>query len=264
MSENIDIQALSVAFQIIDALAKSKDPMSVSEIGRALAMTAPRAWRYVNSLENLGVIETKPHWKGYSLGWKLRQLGQNSINRINPHEAAYYYLDRLKDQLLETVYLSVPSGDGASVIMSFDGGDGTYVSIHVSPGAYFHPTSTPSGRLILAFSSEEKLQRVISKGLSVEGPDPIHDVDSLVRRLELIRSRKYDVAIGTSAKMRHGKINLNSVVAPVFDKDNKICAVVGVLTGMGENDIVSEEFLTPVLHCAKEISKSLGSSFFME
>lgn len=262
-STQVEIQALAVAAQILDLLAEQGREVSVAEIARVLDMTPPRAWRYINSLEALGMVETRGRGRGYSLGWKLIQLGFRAAERANLNEVAFGPLATLRDTLRETVYLAVPYADGASVVMSLHGGDGTQVSLHVAPGAYFRAHSTASGRVLLAFSSEERIRQVLSQKLSSEGPDPITDPRKLERRLRQIRERFYDTAETEGARRTTGTVFAHGLSVPVFDHTRRAVAVVGILTGIrGVEAITADHILKPVQQCAAQISRALGSTIW--
>lgn len=259
-SDTVEIQALAVAGKILDLLAEQRREVPVAEIARALDMTPPRAWRYINSMEALGMVETRDGARGYGLGWKLIQLGQRAVERANLNKVAYGPLADLRDTLRETVYLAVPYATGASVIMSINGGDGTHVSLHVSPGAYFTLNSSASGRVLLAFASKEKIRQALAGELLNEGPDPITTAEALDARLEEIRRQFYDTAETEGAKRTTGTVFANGLAAPIFDHSGLAVATVGILTGIrGKEAISADHILRPVHKCASAISRALGS-----
>jgi IclR family acetate operon transcriptional repressor len=260
-SDSVEIQALAVVNQILEVLAESRTEVPVADLARALQMTPPRVWRYIHSMEALGMVETRSGARGYVLGWKLIRLGQKAAERANLNEVAFGPVTNLRDTLRETVYLAVPYNSGASVIMSLDGGDGTHVSLHVSAGAFFPSNSTSSGRVILAFASEEKLKHCLVQPLGSAGPDPITDAEQLRERLAQIRACFFDTAQTEGARRTSGTVFVNSISAPVFDHSNNAVAVVGVLTGLrGREAVSADPIRLPLFDCAATISRALGSN----
>lgn len=262
-SPAVEIQALAVAGQILDYLADAGGRRSAAEIARALGMTPPRVWRHLNSLEALGFVEGGAD-RGFVLGGRLARLGQRAIDGIELTETAHSPMTELRDALAESVYLAVPGADGATVVISLDSGGP--ISLHLALGVVFGWHSSASGRLLLAFSSEERRRRILDGGaLNADGHHPITDRQELTSRLETIRDRFYDTAETAQVPRTSGVMHLNAIAAPVFDHSNGVVAAIGVLTGLAGDEAISAPAIKDHLfRCAAKISESLGSTRWVE
>lgn len=258
--DGVEIQALAVAVQILDLLASQRKRVSAAEIARCLNMTPPRVWRHLKSMQALGLVDTRTGERGFVLGGRLVQLGHCAADQINVSEAAHPHLVELRDTLAETVYLVVPYKYGGTVVLSLDGE--AQVSLHLSVGTYFPGHASASGRVLLAFSSAERIRRFLQTDLSVDAvPNPIFDRTELSDRYERIRQRFFDTAQSEHAMLTSGTVFVNGIAAPIFDHGNNIAAAVGVLTGIrGEDRVSAPEIKTPLFRCAAAVSAALGAT----
>lgn len=262
--EGVEIQALAVAIKILDLVASTRSKLSAADIARALNMTPPRVWRHLKSMQSLGLLEIRPGERGFVLGGKLVQYGQRAVDHMNIADMAYRHLEALRDARGESVYLAVPHREGGIVVSSLNGVDA--ISLHLAIGTYFPGHGSASGRVLMAFSSPERIQRFLALGIPTDrSPDPIMDPKQLAARFELIRERFFDAAQTEHARPTLGGIFINGIAAPVFNHRGEIAAAVGILTGLrGMQEVAAANVLEPLFACAAAISSALGSTRWTE
>lgn len=260
--ESIDIQALAVACDILDAIQRSESRVSAAQIARELGMTPPRAGRYLNSMQSLGLIDTLPGERGYSLGWKLIQLGQSAIDKMHLTEIAHAEAEQLRNSLQDSVYVSVPRQTGASVIIFLRGR--SPVALHIPLGMFYEGHSSASGRVIMAFSEPSQRELLLQRPLdSAAFPEPIVDKAELESRYALIRQRMYDVAY--SVVRHHGEAQqfVTGIAAPLFSLRNQIAGSIGIISGfVGPDDLQSSEIVMKLCESAEKISRALGGTYW--
>lgn len=260
---NVEIQALAVAGEILEYLADAGGRRSAAEIARALGMTPPRVWRHLNSLEALGFVDGGAD-RGFILGGRLARLGQRAVDSIELTEIAHSHMAELRDALVESVYLAVPGSGGGTVVISLDAGGP--ISLHLALGVVFQWHASASGRVLLAFSSEERRKQLLDNGpLDADGHDPITDRKELASRIDLVRDRFFDTAETAQVPRTTGIMHLNAIAAPVFDHTNEIVGAVGVLTGIAGDEAISAPVVRePLFRCVGNISEALGSTRWAE
>lgn len=249
-----EIQTLAIAMKILEMLAEGRNEIKAAQIARELAMTPPRTWRHLRTMQRLGLVDQSPVTGAFRLSWRLVQLGQRAAAQYSVTDVAHQFLLELRDQLNLTVYLTLPFKEGAVVAQCLPGG--MQLSLVMHPGTYFPFHAAASSRVLLAFSSPERQTQLLSLPLSADAePDPITSKRELKDRLELIRDRFYDVAINKSP------FTVEGISAPVFDHNNDVVATVGLLAGIERVDQKG-----PVSHadaligCAMRVSSALGST----
>lgn len=249
-----EIQALSIAVKILEILATERKELKAASIARDLAMTPPRTWRHLRTMQSLGLVEQSEGTGAFRLGWRLVQLGQSAASQYSVTDVAHPYLVELRDQLNLTTYMTLPYRDGAVVAQCIPGG--TQLSIMLHPGTFFPFHAGASSRVLLAFSSAERQAQVLSGPLPADSePDPITTQSKLKTRLESIRKRFYDMAVNSSP------YRLTGISAPVFDHNNDVVATVGLLSGLKnpDDDSVADQAKL-VCVCARRVSNALGST----
>lgn len=249
-----EIQALSIAVKILEILATERKELKAASIARTLAMTPPRAWRHLRTMQSLGLVEQSDSTGAFRLGWRLVQLGQSAATQYSVTEVAHPYLVELRDELNLTTYLTVPFQDGAVVAHCIPGG--TLLSVLLHPGTFFPFHAGASSRVLLAFSSAERQAQILSRPLPADSaPDPITAQSDLKARLEVIRKRFYDIAVNSAP------YGLTGISAPVFDHNNDVVATVGLLSGLNPTGSESiEKQAELACACAQKVSNALGST----
>jgi DNA-binding IclR family transcriptional regulator len=253
-SAGSEIQTLTIAVKILDMLASGRRELKAASIARELAMTPPRTWRHLRTMQSMGLVDQSASTGAFRLGWKLVQLGQSAAAQSSLTEIAHSHMLALRDQLELTVYLALPFKDGAVVAQCLPGGH--MLSLVLHPGTFFACHAGASSRVILAFSSPQRQARLLAQPLSAEAsPDPIVGKRQLKTRLAAIRERYYEVAMGSSV------LKIAGIAAPIFDHNNDVVAAVGLLT-----DVERHHGQPPLAHaaalkrCAARISSALGAS----
>ena len=97
---------------------------------------------------------------------------------------------RLAEDVGETTYLSTADGLDVVVVASVEGSHAVRVrGLHVGFRGSLHARG--SGKLILAYADEERIEQYLAGGLEPRTPRTIVDPDALLRELAAIRARGY-------------------------------------------------------------------------
>lgn len=258
----MDIQALAVATEILEVIQRSETRISAAQIARELQMTPPRVGRYLSTMQSLGLIETLPGERGYSLGWKLIRLGQSAIDKISLTEVAHADAEQLRNTIQDGVYVTIPYKTGANVIIFLRGR--SPVALHIPLGMYYEGHASASGRVTMAFAEETRRTEFLSGFLDSETyPDPICDPLVLNNRYVLIRERMYDVAFSISRHQGTYQQIVTGIAAPIFSINNNIAGTIGIMSSfVGPEEIQSKEVIHKLCTTAANISRSLGGTLW--
>lgn len=97
------------ALQILDCLCEAGEPLSVSDIGRAMSVSRSTVYRILGTLESYGYVAESPSApEKIQLGPKVLALAGSYLGRLELRELARPHLLRLRDLSQETVDLAVP------------------------------------------------------------------------------------------------------------------------------------------------------------
>lgn len=220
MKEGKIVQSIERALSIIEELAKERDGIGVTELSRRVGLHKSTVHRILTVLLKFKYADKDLQSKKYRLGMKPLHLGGIILDRLDLRREARDLLKRLADEVNETVHLVVPDNDMGLYIDKIDSNQtfrmrsqiGWYVSLH----------ATAVGKAILAYSSKDYVDRIISKGLKAYTDKTITDPDTLLRHLEEVRSKGYAV------DDEENEPGVRCVAAPIFDHRGKVIAALSI------------------------------------
>lgn len=149
------VPALEKGLDILETLARSQMPLSLTELARRLGRSSSELFRMLAVLEARGYINKGETTGNYSLSLKLYELAHRHPPVMSLLEAAEQPMENITNILRESCHLSVLR-QGKVVILK-EMLSPARVRLSVPVGGRFSPVSTVSGRLLLAYLSEDAL-----------------------------------------------------------------------------------------------------------
>lgn len=222
------VEAVKVAIRMLNEMALARRAMRITELAQKMGETKPRIHRHLATLREMGLVEQEQATERYRLGWRLFQLGEAAGAQFDLRYRAEPYLIKLRDELRQTAVLAIPINDQPMVIAT---SDNIYarICISVKPGNRPLPHCSAFGRLMLAYSSGEAQQALLSdEALLAETENSLTDRQAVLERLPLIRKRLYDYAAGEMM------VGINTVVVPVFRDDDVLAGAIGIVGSVQE------------------------------
>lgn len=212
------IQVIHRAFNIMEVIAGDNEKeWGLSEIADSLGLNHGTCANILKTLVQRGYVEQAGSKKGYKLGYMTYQLTNANGYSMELVNAAQTLMDELRDEINETVILSVVKNGKRVLVHEALCDQEVQVRTTLESSVYRATT----GRVILAHYSPKELDDFIEKtGL----PSP-EDWPEITNKSELIRSlndtRKKTVEITWNS---HHVVGL---ATPIFKK-NKVIASLGV------------------------------------
>lgn len=246
------VRTVERALTILFAVAKSDEPVGLSELGRSLSLDKATVLRLLGTLDKFGLVQQNPANKRYSVGPNVGML-VNSW-RGDLRETARPFLKALLRRTNETVCLVCPRGMERIYLDMLPGTHELSVIPAIGSAVPIHAGA--SGKVLLAHSPDEFVEEVIAaSGLKPVNNDfpSVTDPAKFRRLLRDIRKQGYyfsvgDVIVGSAA-----------VAAPIFNAES---LVVGCVVVRGPSVRLTRERLAelgPVARAgADEISHALG------
>ncbi len=186
------IQVLERMASLLDAVVLHDNDASLKVLSAETGLHPSTAFRILSSLTEIGFVErtTGGH---YQLGVKLLQLGGRVAAQVDIRREALPIMEALRDQVGETVNLTVREGDElvyiersiAKRIMRVEQVIGSRAPLHV----------TAVGKLMLAELGEAACHRYAQRcGLPGYTGNTVTDVEDLIRisRLSLEQGYSFD------------------------------------------------------------------------
>jgi IclR family transcriptional regulator, KDG regulon repressor len=205
------------ALGLLDALASGAPFMGVSELARRADLPKSTAYRLLSCLVDAGYVDRRG--TEYCLGRRLFELG-NQIAYCRPmglRDVALPYLSELYERTHHIVHLAVLEGADVLYLEKLFGHDPTRAPSHV--GRRVPAACCGLGKAMLAYSSPQAVQEVLSRGLERRTPYTIANPDLF--RQELLRIREHGVAYDREEVA----VGLTCVAAPIVKNAHAVAAV---------------------------------------
>jgi len=236
------IWAVTLAFQILESLARSDRPRRVTDLATELGTSKPRIFRHLNTLKLLGYVEQESETDRYLVGVRLAMLGNRAAARFELVNICRPILQDLRDALDLTVVISKIEDNKVLISDKLDGESG--VSFIAKVGSTLDLHSTAQGKLALAYAEPSFLESMIAQGLTSKTAHTITDPKRL--RAEVTRVRKQGWATAPNEMLT----GLNAIAVPIFNAEDKLMATLAVL---GSVDRIGA---TPTPHELNHLSKA--------
>ena len=206
------IRSVGKAVSILVWLAGQPEARSAKQIATALGLPIATAYHLLDTLAQDGML-FKDERRLYHLGPSVGLLVDAFQRQNSPPEYLLAPLRRLAEEVGETTYLSAAEGIDVVVVASVEGSHAVRVrGLHVGFRGGLHARG--SGKLILAYASEERIERYLAGALAPRTPHTIVDPEALRREFAAIRARGYafdeeeftDGVSGVSAPVLRGDV----------------------------------------------------------
>lgn len=246
------LQSLASGIRVLEVIAESDYPISLSEIARHLNTSKTTATRICHTLSELQLLQKNENNK-YSLTPKILKFGYGALRTIGWRNVAKFYLEQLSREIQETISLTILDGTEVLFLLRlrhgdffpFDAGIGTKLPAHCAA----------TGKAILAFLSPEKRQPTLDK-MNFR-PLTVHSIKSeetFTAELEKIKGDGY------ALNYEEVSIGVCGVSAPIVDADGEAIAAISISSSTAKysNKDLEVKLVPYVIRTASQISEALG------
>jgi DNA-binding IclR family transcriptional regulator len=177
---------------IIDALAASRDGLTLVEIAKRTNLPLSTAHRTTTILMDIGYVSLDPATKIYRLGSRLHRVFMLSVGLSNLKSLARPVLVALAEDLAETSYTTRLTSSGIELIDFCLPTHGSRTLVH--PGFEFPIHATAAGKAVYAFQPKDLVKAELDKA-PLEKFMPNTIVDKRAVRSDLAKTRARGYAI---------------------------------------------------------------------
>lgn len=217
--------AIEKALDILAAFTPHNSEMGTLEISRKLGLHKATASRILLILTRKGFLSQDPETKKFRLGRVSLDLGRAVMNSLESDlvQIAKPYLDKLREQLDETVTLEYLIGESTIMLYVAEGQQRHRMAGNI--GDRLPVNATAGAKAILAFSEPEIIDKLLTNGIKFPQitPNTITDPVKLRRQLQEIRHSGY------SFDNEEADIGINGIGFPIFDHDNAPVAAFSIV-----------------------------------
>jgi DNA-binding IclR family transcriptional regulator len=216
------VQSVEIASSLLRAITRSPRAQPLKSIALHASITPSKAHRYLVSLARAELVKQDPDTGLYDVGPFALELGLIALGRVNAVKLASGILHRIRDEIDETVMLSVWGNRGPTVVRIEESTQA--VSMNARVGSVLPASATATGRVFLAFLPSSMTLPI----LQAEESEPRKDAIKLCPKisesaLAKIRARSMERDVGRYLS------GVSALAAPIFDSQGQIAGVITVL-----------------------------------
>ncbi len=238
--------------EILEYLATVREA-SVAEVGGYLGENKSTAHRFLASLKYCGILEQNAENKKYRLSFKLFEIGNTVVSRLNISDIVTPIIQELSERFSETVNLAVT--DNKEIIYIGKSLSRKNFRMDCPIGGRDPLYCTALGKAILAHKSVDEINQYIEQTeLIPRTENTIIYKNALRAELQKIKSTGY--AVDNQELL----LGLMCFAVPIFDINNSVLAAISISIPIARSDdTIKDLLIEALLHASRDISNQLGA-----
>ena len=247
MAEKSSIQVIDRLSLLLDAIARYPRPVSLKILAAESGLHSSTAYRILNALVVNGFVTRDENGK-YQLGNKLLRLGSRVHAKTDLREVARPIMERLRDEIGESVNLTVREGDEVVYIDKATPNRMMHVQQLVGSRAPLHVTAV--GKMMLALGGEEECRGYAERtNLPAYTRNTLNTLAKLNDEAGNLRQQ------GFAYDNEEAEIGVGCIGVLVYDALGTITAGLSVSAPIERR---KDEWIPTVIDAGKRISEELG------
>jgi DNA-binding IclR family transcriptional regulator len=248
MQENPNsIQVIERLSKILDVIASRKDSVSLKILSAETGLHPSTAFRILSSLAEFGFVERTSRGN-YQLGVKLLQLGSRVNASVDIRKIALPLMEKLRDQLGETVNLTVREGDEVVYIERSVAQRMIKVEQVIGSRAPLHVTAV--GKMMLGELGEAECRNYAKRSKL-----PAYTVNTFTKVTPLLEESIAALERGYSLDNEEAELGVGCIGTLIRDANNHVIAGLSVSAPIERR---KDEWISQVMETGLQISKLLG------
>jgi DNA-binding IclR family transcriptional regulator len=245
------LQTIQKAGEVLALFDRNHTEWGVREAATKLKMSKSSTHDLMSSLAKLGLLN-KTEDNRYRLGWRLVTLSETLLATTELRKEAHPVLEELAAHYQETIHLAVLDDTQAVYVDKLEGRQAVRVEL-TSLGARLYAHCSALGKVLLAYSSEDEVKRIIqTAGLPRFTGNTITDEEDLAQSLAKIRKQGY------AYDLEEILPDLCCVAAPIYNYTAQVIAAISMSIPAYRFRRSQTEYRDAIVRTAKIISKRLG------
>ncbi|MEB4592845.1 IclR family transcriptional regulator [Candidatus Thiothrix sp. Deng01] len=241
------IQVIDRAAALLDAIARYPEPVSLKILSAETGLHASTAHRILASLIDNRFVEREPGGR-YKLGMRLLQLGVRLHRNIDLRSIALPYMEKLRDQLNESVNLTIREGDMVVYIEKATPNRMMHVQQIIGSRAPLHVTAV--GKLMLGAGGEDEI-----RGYAQRTNLPAYTRNTLSNLPDLLADCRTAATHGYSLDNEEAEIDVGCIGVLIHDSNGNVAAGLSVSAPIERRRM---EWVQAMQEAGKAISAQLG------
>ncbi|SDM16674.1 transcriptional regulator, IclR family [Franzmannia pantelleriensis] len=248
-----NVAAVMKVFAILEALAEQRD-IGLSELSQRAFTSKSTAYRFLQTMKELGYVSQEEESERYALTLKLFELGASALENVDLIRLADAQMSRLSETTHEAIHLGALDEDFQHIIYLHKYDSQFNLCMQSRVGRRNPVYSTAMGKTLLAWMEDDRAREVLKRVSFV--PRTEHTLISVEAVMdELPRVRQHGVA----EDREEAELGVRCLAVPIFDRFGKAVAALSMSFPVVRYDAEKREEYVRLLHEAGEkVSQGLG------
>ncbi len=240
------VQSVDRAFTLLEQLAESEAPLTLSELAGRTGLPMPTIHRLLRFLTNEGYVRQEPS-KRYALGLRMIRFGQSASRGLSTWSTPY--LGQLVAQFGETTNLAMLEGDSCVYVAQVPSPQSMRMFTEV--GRVVMPHCTGVGKAIMTMLSDGQVSALLARtGMPARTPHTLTTPKAMLATLGHAREIGYAIDDGEQ------ELGVRCVSAPL--KGLPFLAAISV---SGPSSRVSMEDVPRIAPEVQRVAAEIGRDF---
>jgi IclR family KDG regulon transcriptional repressor len=252
-NKNTNVASVEKVFAILEILSHDRE-ISLVALSKKLFMSKSTAFRFLQTMKDLGYVNQDKKTELYCLNTKLYSLSSNALGTSDITKIANRYIHSLSKELKETVHIAILDEEAKKIIYIYKENYNYQLTMMSQVGKKAPLHCTGLGKMLLAYCNEDNLSSILKDYYyELFTLSTIKGESDLRIEIEKIKNRGYAEDINEHEEHVH------CIAVPIFDQFNNNVAAMSVSWSQFRfEQIDKEEALEKIKECALKISTDLG------
>jgi DNA-binding IclR family transcriptional regulator len=241
------IQVIERLAHLLDAIAKHDEAVSLKILSADTGLHPSTAFRILSSLAEQGFVERTDRGT-YALGIKLMQLGSRVSARADFRKIALPIMEKLRDELGETINLTVREGDEVVYIERSVAKRMIKVEQVIGSRAPLHVTAV--GKLMLGDQGEAACRSYAQRSKL-----PAYTSNTFSKVTALIKECNASARLGYALDNEEAELGVGCIGTLIRDASGKVVAGLSVSAPIERR---RDEWIGKIMQAGAQLSTQLG------
>ena len=248
-----NVQSLERALTILNKLSEYPDGISIARLSEQVGLTKSTIHRLLATLSNMNYVVKDVETDKYKLGLQVLFLSRNLLNNSNIVNIAKQYLEKLSQEVNETVHLCIEDSGQVIYIDKIESNQTIRMFSRIGSRAPMY--STAVGKVLLSDMDQNHFDEIISNiDFTPKTPTTITSKEKFLEEIEMVKIQGYGLDNAENETF------LRCIAFPIFNHKGKIVASFSVSgpTNRVTMEFINETLIEKMKRCSLDISRNLG------
>lgn len=252
MAGKTEVQSLHRAFDILEVIGNSRNPISIKKITEDTGLPKSTVYRLLNNLENRNYAFCD-HNGNYRLGYQLLMMSQWAEKEFEIKHLAKEFLESLNEFTKETVHLAILQKKRVLYVDTVESPHPSRLVAKLGTTNSVHCTAL--GKALLLHHTDAEILAILEE----EGMEKRTE-NTLTTPLDYLKEMEDVRKLGYALDKQESEMEGRCIGAPIYDKAGKVIAAISI-SGIATRfslDFIEKEVVDKLLDSTLRISRILG------